>query len=156
VTRIIWLVVIDLSVVIAISVAIGAWAPRWPAAWLGSDPALLRRLPWETPEYFRRLRVSRWATRLPELGDIFGGQRKDALPGATTQALNAYLVEVRRAEWVHWGSILGSLILFAFNPWWLAAAFVLVVIAGNTPFLLILRNNRFRIVRILDRESRNS
>lgn len=155
-TRIIGLVVIDLVVVIAISVAIGAWAPRWPATWLSGDPALLRRLPWETPAYFRRLRVSRWASRLPELGDIFGGQRKDALPGATPEALNAYLVEVRRAEWVHWGSILGSLVLFIFNPWWLAAAFVVVVTVGNAPFLLILRNNRFRIVRILDRESRSS
>ncbi len=154
--RIIWLVVIDLAVVIAISVAVGAWAPRWPVTWLRSDPLMLRRLPWESPEYFRRLRVSRWASRLPELGDIFGGQRKDALPGGTPEALQAYLVEVRRAEWVHWGSILGSLVLFTFNPWWLAAAFVLVVTLGNALFLLILRNNRFRIVRILDRESRNS
>jgi len=151
-----WLVVIDLAVVIAISVAVGAWAPHWPASWLRGDPALLRRLPWESRTYFRTLRVSRWAPRLPELGDIFGGQRKDALPGTSPDDLQSYLVEVRRAEWVHWGSILGSLVLFAFNPWWLAAAFVVIVVMGNSLFLLILRNNRFRIMRILDREGRNT
>ena len=88
--------------------------------------------------------------QLPELGGTFGGQSKDALPGSTTEALETYLVEVRRAEWVHWGSVLGSLLLFTFNPWWLATAFVLAVSLGNLPFLVILRNNRFRIQRILD------
>ncbi len=147
-----WVLLIgaDLVVVIGVSVLIGMTAPRWHGAWLRRDALVLHRLPWETPAFFRRLRVTRWATRLPELGGTFGGQSKDALPGSTTEALEAYLVEVRRAEWVHWGSVLGSLILFAFNPWWLATAFVLVVSLGNLPFLVILRNNRFRIQRILD------
>ena len=37
-----------------------------------------------------------------------------------------------------------------------AAAFVLVVSLGNAPFLLILRHNRLRIARILDREGRKT
>lgn len=147
-----WVLLIgaDLVVVIAVSVLIGMTAPRWPSAWLERDALFLRRLPWETPAFFRGLRVTRWASRLPELGGTFGGQSKDTLPGSTTEALVAYLVEIRRAEWVHWGSVLGSLLLFTFNPWWLATAFVLAVSLGNLPFLLILRNNRFRIQRILD------
>lgn len=147
-----WVLLIgaDLVFVIAVSVLIGMTAPRWPRTWLQSDALVLHRLPWETPTFFRRLRVTKWAARLPELGGTFGGQSKDTLPGRTAQALEAYLVEVRRAEWVHWGSVLGSLLLFTFNPWWLATAFVLAVSLGNLPFLLILRNNRFRIQRILD------
>ena len=42
--------------------------------------------------------------------------------------------------------------LFAFNPWWLALAFVIAVTAGNLPFILVLRNNRVRINRIIDRD----
>ena len=147
-----WVLLIgaDLVVVIAVSVLIGMTAPRWPRTWLHSDALVLHRLPWETPTFFRRLRVTKWAARLPELGGTFGGQSKDTLPGRTAEALEAYLVEVRRAEWVHWGSVLGSLLLFTFNPWWLATAFVLAVSLGNLPFLVILRNNRFRIQRILD------
>ena len=143
-------VVIDLVVIIGTSVTVGAWAPRWPDRWLASDPILLRQLPWETPAFFRRLRVTQWAQRLPELGALFGGRSKAELPGTDRESLERYLMEARRAEWVHWASILGSLLLFLFNPWWLALAFVVAVSVGNLPFLLIVRNNRFRIQRILN------
>ncbi len=143
-------------VVVVLSVLIGASAPRWPDRWLRSDPFPLRRLPWESPTFFRRLGIAQWTQRLPELGSLFGGESKSALPGTDRESLQRYLIEARRAEWVHWGSILSSLVLFAFNPWWLALAFVLAVSVGNLPFLLIVRNNRFRIQRILDRESRRA
>ena len=143
------LVVIDIVVVVGISVGMGAWAPRWPSSWLARDVFPLTRMPWETPAFFRRLGVPRLARRLPEMGDTFGGASKAALPGTQPDDLAAYLVEVRRAEWVHWASMVGTAVLFAFNPWWLALAFVIVVALGNLPFVLVLRNNRFRIQRIL-------
>jgi len=90
--------------------------------------------------------------RLPELGGTFGGESKAQLPGTTHDHLVDYLREVRRAEWVHWLSIAGSFVLLLFNPWWLALAFVIVVTAGNLPFLLVLRNNRLRIRRIIDKD----
>ena len=146
------LVVVDIVVVVAISIAVGAWAPRWPASWLGHDAFPLARLPWETSSFFRRLHVPALARRLPELGATFGGRAKDALPGRSAGDLSDYLREVRRAEWVHWLSIACTLVLFAFNPWWLALVFVVGVSIGNLPFILVLRNNRFRIMRILDKD----
>jgi hypothetical protein len=146
------LVVVDIVVVVAISIGAGAWAPRWPDGWLGHDAFPLTRMPWETPVFFHRLRVGRLARRLPELGATFGGQAKAVLPGRSPDQLGAYLIEVRRAEWVHWISVASPLLLFAFNPWWLALAFVIVVVGGNLPFLLVLRNNRFRIQRITDKD----
>jgi hypothetical protein len=145
------LVVVDILVVVAVSVGIGATAPRWPASWLRGDPFPLARWWWETPARYRRLGVARLARRLPELGATFGGESKSTLPGTRAQELAAYLREVRRAEWVHWASVAGSAVLFAFNPWWLALAFVIAVMVGNSPFILVLRNNRFRIQRIIDR-----
>ena len=146
------LVVIDILVVLTISIGVGALAPRWPDTWLDSDPVPLALGPWETPTFYRRLGIPRLARRLPELGDTFGGESKSQLPGSTRDHLSAYLREVRRAEWVHWASVVGSLVLFVFNPWWLALAFVMVVTAGNLPFLLVLRNNRARITRIIDKD----
>jgi hypothetical protein len=146
------LVVVDIVLVVTISVGVGAWAPRWPDSWVGHDTFPLTRLPWETPAFFRRIGVTRLARRLPEMGDTFGGESKAALPGWTGEHLRSYLLEVRRAEWVHWLSIASALLLFVFNPWWLALAFVLVVTLGNLPFILVLRNNRFRLQRILDKD----
>lgn len=146
------LIVIDILVVVAISIGVGALAPRWPDAWLDRDRGPLTLGSWETPAFYRRLRIPRLARRLPELGDTFGGESKSQLPGSTSDHLAAYRREVRRAEWVHWASVAGSLVLFAFNPWWLALAFVIVVTAGNLPFILVLRNNRARITRIIDKD----
>ena len=148
--RLLLLVVVDIVVVVGVSVGVGAWAPRWPASWLGHDAFPLTRLPWETPQFFRRVGVTRLARRLPELGGTFGGSSKSSLPGMNGPGLASYLVEVRRAEWVHWISVASAVVLFTFNPWWLALAFVIAVSLGNLPFLLVLRNNRFRIQRILE------
>lgn len=145
------LVVIDIVLVAGVSVAVGATAPRWPASWLDSDPVPLRLMPWETPAFFRRLGVPALARRLPELGETFGGASKSALPGQTRAHLHEYLREVRRAEWVHWVSIASAVVLFAFNPWWLALVFVIGVTVGNLPFVLVLRNNRRRLRAIISR-----
>ena len=146
------LIVIDILVVLTFSIGVGALAPRWPDSWLGSDPFPLALGRWETPAFYRRLRIPRLARRLPELGATFGGESKSQLPGSTREHLVAYRREVRRAEWVHWASVVGTVVLFAFNPWWLALAFVIVVTAGNLPFILVLRNNRVRITRIMDKD----
>ena len=150
------LVLVDVAVVVAWSIGIGAWAPRWPDAWLESDPFPLRRGPGESVARYRRMGVSRVSRRLPELGATFGGESKSQLPGTGVHDLTRYLREVRRAEWVHWASIAGTLVLFLFNPWWLAAAFVLVVAVGNAPFILVLRNNRLRIQGIIEKGGRRT
>lgn len=141
----------DVLVVVGTSVAVGAVAPRWPPSWLDHDTFPLVRMPWESVERYRRWGVTRLAARLPELGETFGGQSKSAIPGRSTAALKGYLREVRRAEWVHWWSIAWSFVLLLFNPFWLAAVFILAVTLGNLPFIIVLRNNRFRLQRILDR-----
>jgi hypothetical protein len=151
VTMLVGLVVIDVVVVVCLSVVIGATAPRWPGSWLTKDRFPLRLGPWETAAFYRRLGVVALARRLPELGDTFGGQSKSALPGRTPEALAGYLAEVRRAEWVHWLSAVGSCLVFTFNPWWLAAAFVAATTLGNLPFILVLRNNRRRLLAITSR-----
>ena len=76
------LIVIDILVVLTISIGVGALAPRWPDSWLESDPFPLALGPWETPAFYRGLRIPLLARRLPELGATFGGESKSQLPGA--------------------------------------------------------------------------
>lgn len=148
------LIVIDIAIVAGASILIGALAPRVPRAWLATDVGPLTLLPIETPAGYRRLGVRALARRLPELGTAFGGSSKSRLPGLTTADLAAYRVELRRAEWVHWLSIAASMLAFIVGPWWLAIILVLVVVGGNLPFILVLRNNRLRIRGILERNGR--
>ena len=147
------LIALDIALVATCSVIAGITAPRWPDSWLERDRGPLRTWGWETPARYRRLHVP-WLTRvLPEAGALFGGESKSELPGTTADALAGYLVEVRRAEWVHWWSSASALLTFAFNPWWLALGFTAVVLVVNGLFLLVLRNNRLRIERILGRST---
>jgi len=150
------LVAIDIVLVVLVSIGTGAVAPRWPDSWLTRDVLPLRLWTWESVAFYRRLGVPRLARRLPELGATFGGESKSQLPGVSSTDLEAYLREVRRAEWVHWASVASPLVLFLFNPWGLALAFVIVVAAGNLPFIAVLRNNRLRIQRIIDRDGRRT
>jgi len=148
------LIAIDILVVILISAAVGFSAPHWRGSWLTRDPLVLHRFPWETPAYFRRFPITTWARALPEWGATFGGQSKRYVPDRDPLAIAAYLVELRRAEWVHWASVFSWAPLAFFNPWWLTLAFASIVIAGNAPFILILRGNRMRMISILGRISK--
>ncbi|MFN8173197.1 MAG: hypothetical protein U0R65_15200 [Candidatus Nanopelagicales bacterium] len=144
------LILVDVAWIVGSSVAVGATAPRWPAAWVSRDRFPVCRWPGESPQLYRRLGVSRFASRLPEGGASFGGRSKAAMGGSSVADLRQHLAEVRRAEWVHWWSIALSVVIVLFNPLWLTVAFVVAVALGNLPFLLVLRNNRLRIARAVE------
>lgn len=146
-------IVIDIFIVAGLSVLIGAWAPRWSDSWLERDRGPLCLTPLDTPRTYRRLRIHVIKDKLPELGSAFGGQSKGQLPGSEAGQLALYARELRRAEWVHWCSMLTWIPLALFNPWWLTLAFAIVVIAGNAPFVLTLRYNRMRVLRIAGRSA---
>ncbi|CAB5015428.1 MAG: hypothetical protein F2889_06755 [Actinobacteria bacterium] len=137
-------------VVIALAICIGASAPRWPKTWLQRDVGPLRFNRFDTRSRYRKIGITKLARRLPELGAVFGGQSKSALPGVTNADLVTYLIEVRRAEWVHWLTLLVWLPLIFFDPWWLTLLFAFMVIAGNTIYIAILRHNRLRLTGILE------
>jgi glycosyl-4,4'-diaponeurosporenoate acyltransferase len=146
-------VAVGVLVIAVGSILIGVTAPRWPARWLRRDVGPLAQAPWETPAFYRRLRVHRWLRHLPEAGAAFGGESKESLPGLSPDDLERYLREVRRGEWVHWLSIAVSVLLFAVVWWPIALVLCALTALGNVPFIMVLRFNRFRVQRILSRES---
>ena len=139
------LILIDIVLVAGISIGVGAWAPRWRGKWLTKDFGPLHFAPWESPKFFRALKTRKLAARLPELGSTFGGAAKNELPGRDAAQIDSYLIELRRAEWVHWVSLFSWVPIAFFNPWYLTLLFMLIQITGNTSFLLILRHNRQRL-----------
>jgi len=88
--------------------------------------------------------------RLPEAGALLGGRSKGRIPGSSTADLSAHLVELRRAEWVHWVSIACSAVVLAVEPPSVGAALVVIAVVVNTPFLLVLRFNRLRIASVIE------
>lgn len=142
------LVVADLGVVVGTTVSVGVWAPRWPDAWLSGDRGPLRLTRLDTVPGYRRLGVRQWSRRLPELGGLFGISKR-VLPGRSRDELTGYLLEVRRAEWVHWLSLLPLVPLAVFNPWWLWLLFAVISVGVNVPFLAILRYNRVRLLALV-------
>ena len=141
--------VIDIVVIAGLSTLIGASAPRWPDRWFAAVTWLTRPRGWETPAFYRRFGARRWAGRLPEWGAAFGGRSKRDLPGRDLAAIEGYLVEVRRAIWVHALSMLTWLPLALFNPWWLTLAGAVIAVVVNLPFLVILRGNNARLSRMV-------
>jgi hypothetical protein len=146
-------IVIDIVIVAGISIGIGASAPRWGGVWLTKDFGPLYFAPWESPKFFRALKTRKLAQHLPELGSAFGGAAKNDLPGRDAAQIDRYLIELRRAEWVHWISLFSWIPIVSFNPWYLTLLFILILISGNTSFLLILRANRLRLKQIRRRLS---
>jgi len=147
--ELIWLVVIDIAVVAGISILFGLYAPRIADHRLQHDHLLLHTWSWETPARYRAWRAPWLAAHLPELGSLFGGESKSTIPGTKQDALQGYLREVRRAEIVHWVSFFSWLPLIIFNPWWLTLVFALIVMTGNVLFLVILRYNKVRLLKLL-------
>lgn len=132
----------------------GYAAHRLPLAMLRRDRGLLRLRPFEDGGrwYERRLRISRWKDRLPEAGAFFdGGFAKRAIPGRSTECLERFAAETRRAELAHWASFACLPFCVIWNDLLgiaLMCAYGLVV---NLPLIAIQRSNRARIDRILAR-----
>lgn len=143
--------VAGITVVVGISVAVGATAPRWPARWLARDAGPLRLTRFDTRARYERLGVRWWKRRFPEGGDWFGGQSKSRLPALSDPlAVQRYIAETRRAEWVHWLSCLSPLPTAWFLPWWLFTALASVTLVINGVAIGIVRYNRLRLYAVLD------
>lgn len=146
----------DVAIVLGVSVAIGASAPRWPRTWLARDRGPLRLTQWDTPQRYQRLAVPRMARVLPEAGSAFGGVSKRSAPRGTPEQIEAYLVEARRGEWVHWLSNFSLLPVAVVSPWSIWVPFAVAVPSINGVFIAILRNNRMRMLARLDDMTENA
>jgi len=145
------LAIIDFLILAACAVIIGFVAPRCPDRWFDRDRGALRLTRWDRVRVYRRVGIPWFAKWLPEGGSWFGGESKSSLFGMDVASLRAYLIEVRRGEWVHFLSAFTFLLIVPFNPWQLILLWFCIVFLGNVVFFLVLRYNQLRLTSILAR-----
>lgn len=144
-----WLLQIvgGIACVAIISVAIGLTAPHWPTRWLDRDRGPLHLTRFDTRARYERMGVLWWKRRFPDGGDWAGGQTKSRLPDlADPSAVDGYIVETRRAEWVHWLSNLSVVPIAFFAEWWIFLAFLAITLIVNSIAIMIVRYNRLRLL----------
>jgi glycosyl-4,4'-diaponeurosporenoate acyltransferase len=133
----------------------GWWYRRKSASTILRDRWHLRPRAFESQGswYDSRLRIRAWKDHLPETGGWFGMSKRQ-LPGMATLDLERFALECRRGEMVHWAALF---VTPAFAVWNSGVALVLVSVTGlaaSVPFIAVLRYNRLRIERILERQTR--
>ncbi len=147
-----WLLQIvgGIACVALISVGIGLTAPRWPSRWLDRDRGPLHLTRFDTRTRYERFGVLWLKRRFPEGGDWAGGESKSRLPALDDPAaVQRYIVETRRAEWVHWLANLSVVPILFFAHWWIFLAFLAVTLVVNGIAIMIVRYNRLRLYQHL-------
>lgn len=101
---------------------------------------------------YERLGIKRWKDRLPEAGALYsGGFSKRDLRAHDRAHLERFVVETRRAEFVHWLVFATVLVFPLFVVWYALPPNLVYAVVANLPFIAIQRYNRARLQRILAR-----
>ena len=141
----------DLAIVATWTLAVGALAPRGPKRWFAADRGPLRLALRFGAAPSNRALLLRLTHLLPEAGAAFGGDSKRELAGNTVGHLEAHLAEGRRAEWVHWLSCLSLIGVWLAGSWLISLAISAITLLVNFTFIAVIRFNRSRINRVLER-----
>jgi glycosyl-4,4'-diaponeurosporenoate acyltransferase len=103
--------------------------------------------------YDSRLRIRAWKDHLPETGGWFGLSKRQ-LPGMLTDDLERFALECRRGEMTHWAVLFATPAFAVWNSGWALLLVTGTGVAASIPFIAVLRFNRLRIERIIDRRTR--
>ncbi|WP_303968934.1 glycosyl-4,4'-diaponeurosporenoate acyltransferase [Sporosarcina ureae] len=128
-------------------------AQRIPINWFARNGRLFKSFSWEQEGriWQRLFRVKKWKGHIPD-GTLFisNGYNKSHLHGADDSSLYDFLLESRRAECVHWLTILPGFLFFFWNPVWAAWLNVAYAVLFNVPLIVVQRFNRPRLERLLN------
>lgn len=113
---------------------------------------IFRERGWEKHgEFYQRVfRVKRWKDRLPEISDFIKSTfPKKSVKEFSSEYVEKFLLESCRAEFAHWCIIFSTLIFLFFGGLESFASMLAVSVLLNTPFIIIQRYNRPRIILIM-------
>jgi glycosyl-4,4'-diaponeurosporenoate acyltransferase len=134
------------------SFLIGFIGNRLPLKLLDTDTWLTQKYPWgENREWYEKvMRIKIWKDWLPEAGDFFpGGFRKSSIEGGNYAVMYRFLIETRRAEYVHISIWLFWLVTTIWTPGWGVLVNLFVGTAFNLPCVWVQRYNRLRLKDLL-------
>lgn len=94
-------------------------------------------------------KVKQWKVYLPDGASLMKrNYNKKTLPDFNINTLSKFIIEMRRAEFTHWISILPAPLFFLFNPRFAAWINVIYAVCSNFPFIITQRYNRPKIERL--------
>lgn len=100
--------------------------------------------------YEQVFRIKSWKELLPDGSALFKkGFKKKRMVSLTKEYLEKFILEVCRAEMVHWIVILFSPVFFIWNWWWVGIIMIIYAIIANLPCILAQRYNRIRFRKLL-------
>jgi glycosyl-4,4'-diaponeurosporenoate acyltransferase len=141
-------VLLDVVIWVAICAVVGWLAGRLPRRWLETDTFVTRVRSFERGgSVYERLGVRRWKLRLPESNSLGRTTRASKRTLAGRSAVPDYLVETRRAEYVHWALLCAAPVFLLWGPAWVGRTMTVFGIAFNLPFIVVQRFNRARANR---------
>lgn len=106
---------------------------------------------WEKGGRFYRdvLKINKWKDHVPRYTGK-DGFSKDHIDDTSIEYIDRFILETCRGEWNHRVNCLLSLVMLLVNNITYGIIFSLCVLAGNLPFAVIQRYNRFRLQRLRD------
>lgn len=148
-----WVIVVDAVAWVIFHLSISMVAQRIPIDSFVRHKRLYKAFRWEQEgQIWQRLfRVKKWKGYIPD-GTLFisNGYNKSQLHGADVSSLYDFLLESRRAECVHWLTILPGFFFFLWNPVWAAWLNIAYAVLFNVPLIIVQRFNRPRLERLIN------
>ncbi len=149
---IIWIIIINFVLWFIIHISIAYIGTLFPAHYFENNSWVYKQRSWERNGnlYGNIFKIKSWKGLLPDGAALFKkGFRKKNMISKDKEYLSRFVVETRRAEFVHWIVILFSPVFFIWNPCW--AGFIMIIYAflANLPCIIAQRYNRERFVRIM-------
>ena len=124
-----------------------------PRRWFEQDGFWGRERRGEAYFYRRVLRVTKWKRLLPDGGAWMGSSFRKQQPSRKQSYLREFLVEARRAEAAHWAMIVGTAVMFSWNPPWACLVLLGYALLANLPCIIVQRHNRFVLLRMVFRKA---
>lgn len=125
---------------------------RFPDCFYNYKNGIYKGRKWENNGDFYQtvFKVKSWKSHIPELADfikfIFP---KKFIKEFTDEFLSKYLLESCKAEFVHWCNIFSSTMFLIYEGVSTFTYMLVIAIILNTPFIIIQRYNRPRIISIM-------
>ena len=136
-------VLLDATVWATWSVIVGSVAHLVPRHLFERDSWFTRPRPCEREgRAYEQIHIRQWKDHVPEVG------AKRVLRGRSRSSLERFIVETRRAEYVHLAIAAITPVFALWNPPLLMVAMVSYAVAANVPCIAIQRYNRARLYRL--------
>lgn len=128
---------------------------KLPLRWFSPELAPFRPFQGESASYYDRwFKPKSWKSLLPDAGPWFGGFAKRCLKAATPAFLARFRAETCRSEAAHWSQMAVIACFILWTPWPWSIIVLIYSVASNLPCIVLQRQNRLRLAKVLKRHAK--